>query len=1158
MDIYLDKLELHGFKSFPEKTVIKFHKGITAVIGPNGCGKSNLVDALLWVLGEQRIKNLRGENNEDLIFSGSENKKPLGMTEVGVYFTSFGEDTYMARRFFRTGEGKYIMNEKYCRNKDIQDQLFKLHLGEKNYFIFEQGSIEKLVSLKPSEKRMLIEEAAGISQYLIRKKETAGKLIIAEQNLDNIQILIADKETRLKDLRNQVRFVQRYRETKDNKVNYLKAFLKKKSQFFQTDFQKFKSEIEKIMNQETLFVSDIAAYEKGLLTLEEKRWLLDKELKQNQQKIFDFNKRIISAKNEIDRGRQRKGFIEQKIKETKQTIASNKQEIGEVDKQLEQLDKNILDFEAQTKDARSGYDEAESRLFDLNEKIDTLNRENSGLKNEIFNTQRELSNTGNQLKELDKRMQRVDNEIISKKNFMGELKNQVSVAQIEEGEKKQQQLQAALEEEKVGFAALEEQFKENRDLLDDLKSSLRNQENEIRNLENQRRKYLEIKKKIVGNNQPEEGFEHHGFLQEGVLADKQYHKILENFYFEEMDALMVVRNEDVENSRINKFLLQKLHEEGLAGGIEQEPGFVSFVKDLFNLKNPGLKKFLENGVLVETLKDAIRIFLKYGVRVVTREAETVNTGGILVRSREKGILDVLDEIREIDKQKELLAKEVEQTREKLDVCNRKHPELGQKVSQARTTLGNSEKELLRLDSELSSLRKNRETNLKRVELTESEIKLLLAEKDKFIDRFELLDGQNEKFEKAYKDLTLKRETFQADQQLLREEINKREKEFMQHENAIKLIKEKINSSRHNQKVLANNKNRAQQNILNGEKEILRLGEEVKEIDQLEKIGKEELKEVELKKREMEELVNKKEQEFNTYNREIKEKTANLNQKRKQLEEIKEEKKNLEIDLSSIKKDLFQLEELSFKELNCELRNIDTQGLDEVMEMDLHKLEEDVEDMESRLSKMRDSNRLNFSAESEFEILTQDFNFLLTQKEDVVKSIEDMNEAIRKIDEESRISFMEAFGFVKDSFLKNFRILFEGGDAELSIMDHENVLESGLDIKAQPPGKRLTSLKLLSGGEKTLTSLAFLFALFEYKPSPFCVFDEVDASLDEANIQRFLKFLNKLKTNTQFLIITHNFKTMERADYIYGVSMNEPGISKVYSMKMTGKETLERA
>ena len=325
METYLDRLELHGFKSFPDKTVIKLHKGLTAVVGPNGCGKSNIVDSILWVLGEQKIKHLRGDNNEDLIFNGSSSKKPLGMTEVGAHFHTAEEPVYVARRFFRSGEGKYILNERYCRNKDIQDVLFNLRLGGLNYFIFEQGSIEKLVSLKPSEKRMLIEEAAGISQYLIRKKETANKLIIAEQNLDNIQILILDKESRLRDLKNQVNFVQRYRKIKNSKVDHLRTFLRKKKDIYQHAFEKDKNEIEKLLNHEALYAKDINGLEKTLMRLEEKRWLVDKDLKQNQQKIFDQNKEILARKGEIDRSKQSRNFKNQKAGDLKRAIENSNQ-----------------------------------------------------------------------------------------------------------------------------------------------------------------------------------------------------------------------------------------------------------------------------------------------------------------------------------------------------------------------------------------------------------------------------------------------------------------------------------------------------------------------------------------------------------------------------------------------------------------------------------------------------------------------------------------------------------------------------------------------------------------------------------------------------------------------------------------------------------------
>jgi chromosome segregation protein len=463
-------------------------------------------------------------------------------------------------------------------------------------------------------------------------------------------------------------------------------------------------------------------------------------------------------------------------------------------------------------------------------------------------------------------------------------------------------------------------------------------------------------------------------------------------------------------------------------------------------------------------------------------------------------------------------------------------------------------------SGLETLKKNKESNSSRIRFTQSEIELLASEKEKLQQEFEILDVKNAELEDSYNGLTQRRDQYRDDVQHIKEEINRLEKDHLQKQNSINLIKEKINSSNTALRNLKASGTKLENTIKLGEQEILQLENDIRAFEEKEKTLGSGLNGWKRLKEDLEKVVEKQEKEYAEVNARIKELSADLNTKRKVLEEIKDNKKQIEINLSSIKKDLIQLQDVAFKEMNIELDHLADEDISapEFENLELSELEKLVEESNERMIRMRDSNKLNFSAESEFELLSRDYNFLLTQKEDVVKSIEDMNEAINKIDEESRASFNEAFASIKANFEKNFEILFEGGEAELSIMEPENVLESGLEIKAQPPGKRLLSLKLLSGGEKTLTSLAFLFALFEYKPSPFCVFDEVDASLDEANIQRFLKFLHKLKEKTQFLIITHNFKTMEEADYLYGISMNEPGISTIYSMKMTGKGKFEQA
>ncbi len=1172
MEIYLDRLELHGFKSFPDKTVIKLHQGITAIIGPNGCGKSNIVDSVLWVMGEQKIKNLRGENNEDLIFNGSSSKKPLGMTEVGAYFSNNGDEIYIARRFFRDGESKYILNERFCRNKDIQDMLFQLRMGGTNYFIFEQGSIEKLVSLKPSEKRMLIEEAADISKYLLRKKETANKLLIAQQNLDNLQVLITDKENRLKELRNQVNYVQRYRKVKNDKTIYLKTLLKRKQDMYQLDFNKYQTEIEKLINHETTMVMEINALEKSVMQLEEKRWLLDKDLKQNQQKIFDFNKKILSAKSEVDRSKQGRGFKSQKIGEIKQAMINDKKESADAGKQLETTTNYIAGLELKLKEETVGYEALESVLADLNDRLENTNRENAGLKSETFNTQNQLTAVSNKIKEIDKRMMRIENDINAKENFVDQLKNQVHAdeEEMKKIEAEVIQFMGSQTQKQELYRQIETQFKENKRIINDLTTEAQNHKNEIRNLENQKTKYLEIKKKIVGGAVDISDLRHHGYLQDLVKADKKYHPLLENFYFEEMDAPLLEQNEDFFKYNLNKCLLKSgknskpretTDTPDIVKLIQNEVGFIAWVKDLFTLETPGVKDFFKNGALVDNLKNGMLLFVKYGVDIVTETGETITRDGLLIRNREKGILDVIDEIREIDEKKVEATEKAERVKAEQEKEKEKEPGLTKKLEACRSELQETEKKLMQLKSSLETLKKNSESSLKRIRFSQSEIELLAVEKEKLQDEFEILDSKNAELEETFNGLNQKREQFREEAQRIKEDINQIEKDYLQKENAINLVKEKINSSNANLKSYKNSLSKLENNSKANELEIAKLAKEIQDQNVREGELNNELKEWTRLKDDMETVVRGQEKEFGELNTELKNLSADLNARRKTLEEVKENKKEYEINLSSLKKDIFQLQDLAFKELNIELDNLDLNAGEELesgsaaelQELNLAELEKCINELNERMIKMRDSNKLNFSAESEFELLTTDYNFLLTQREDVVKSIEDMNTAIKKIDEESRVSFTEAFNTIKGNFLKNFKILFEGGEAELCLMEPDDVLETGLEIKAQPPGKRLLNLKLLSGGEKTLTSLAFLFALFEYKPSPFCVFDEVDASLDEANIQRFLKFLHKLKEKTQFLIITHNFKTMEEADYIYGISMNEPGISTIYSMKMTGKE-----
>jgi chromosome segregation protein len=1148
MSIYLKKIELHGFKSFPEKTVIQFHQGITALIGPNGCGKSNLVDAILWVLGEQRIKNLRGENNEDLIFTGSASKKPLGMTEVGAYFANQDAETYIARRFFRSGEGKYILNEKFCRNKDVQDTLFDLGIGERNYFIFEQGSVEKMINLKPSERRILIEEAAGIAQYLERKKETTGKLIIAQQNLDSLELVLQEKNNRLRELKNQVHFARRYREIKNSKNDYLKALLKKKYMAFKGDFDLQGGKIVEFMNGEAALVKEIGDFDKNLLDLETKRWNLDSSLKNNQQLIFDHNNAILNGSKEIEKSQQRQEFLKQRIVELQKLITESQAEIKEIGKQDKTLAAEMAEYDRQLSEQGGCNQDLDLAIAGLNKTIADRNTQDGHLKKSMFNLQVEISRNRNESAQLEKNLMRLEADIGNRTHIIQELESQSQNPEIGQIEKAVADLAENLrvQERETGIIAAE--FKNSQSANETAEKHLRDAMYEISNLGRQKEKYLEIKDKITGTQGKPFAGENRGFLQELLVAPKKLHAVLESFYFDELDAPIVTDNEAALQVDLRKAFLKRAAAVKLPEAIRGEAGFRDFVKNLFELEDKEMKPFFRDGVLVDSLKNGLAIFSKYGVDIVTEQGEVIGANGVLIKNRERGILEVLDEIKAIDKKVVALNGELAGMRTNLARVSEQKKEKAGQMEKSEAVLNTYKEESISLRSRLEALKKNRDLGLVRIQSTGSEINGLSAEMKKVKERLAELGQKKAALDKQNEALERDKEEFGRERGKLLQQINEKEKEKIHHDNTLSLIREKMNSRKNSLQETQGRQEKRRLQIRNAEEEAERLEKEIAESSTKMEETKTGGKVLGKEKSVLEKTLKKEELALDEVNGQARKISQELTAKRKILEEWREKKKESEISLASIKKDLFQLEEIAGQELGMELKDIEADV--SLLQGETAELDAQLNDMVNKLNRMRESDRLNFSAEAEYEILEKDFNFLQAQKEDIVKSILDMNAAITRIDDESRSSFLKAFDAIKENFVKNFKILFEGGEGELLLTDSQNVLEAGLEIQVQPPGKRLQSMRLLSGGEKTLTSLAFLFALFEYKPSPFCVFDEVDASLDEANIQRFLKFLHQLKKKTQFVIITHNFKTMEEADYIYGISMDEPGVSKLYSMKMT--------
>jgi chromosome segregation protein len=960
--------------------------------------------------------------------------------------------------------------------------------------------------------------------------------------------VLQEKSNRLRELKNQVHFARRYREVKNSRNDLLKALLQKKYQAFKEDFDRQGGRIVEFMNGESAIIKEIGDFDKELLDLEGKRWNLDQSLKNNQQFIFDHNNKLLEGSKEVEKNQQRQEFIKQKIAELDRSRVESEAEIKEIEKQDKALAAELAGFDRELA-GQSGSDrELDQALEAIRKASAARNLDDGHLKKAMFNLQVEITRNRNESALLEKNLLRLEGDVASRRHIIQELENQGQDPEIAQGETAVQALAEALRAREGDAAAAAAAFEKARAEVEADERQLREATSEIANLDRQKEKYLEIKAKLTGSQGKAPALRSRGFLQELLVAPKHLHAALESFYFDELDAAIVVDPDAALQPDLRKAFLKRSAAAGLPEAVRREPGFKDSVKNLFELEDKELKPYFRDGALVDTLKNGLALFAKYGVDVVTENAEVIGASGVLIKNRDRGILEVLDEIKAIEKKVAALNQGLAGTRSRLDASLARKKEAGERRQQAEAGLGAHKEQSISLRSRLEALKKNRDLGQNRIQVTGAEIEGLAAEMEKLKGRLAELEGKKAELDKQNQGLERDKERAARESEKLLQQANEKEKEKLQADSALSLIREKISSRRN---AMQENKARWQkrtQQIQSAAEEKKRLEQEIVEsADKIKEI-KARGKVLDLEKAELEKRMKKEEQALDEVNAKVKKISADLAAARKVLEEWRENKKESEIKIAAVKKDLFQLEELAGQELGMELKDIQADA--GMLQNDPAQLDAQYNELVGKLNRMRESDRLNFSAEAEFDILDKDYNFLLGQKEDIVKSITDMNAAIARIDSESKESFLLAFTAVKENFVKNFKILFEGGEAELVLTDSENVLEAGLEIQVQPPGKRLQSMRLLSGGEKTLTSLAFLFSLFEYKPSPFCVFDEVDASLDEANIQRFLKFLHQLKNKTQFVIITHNFKTMEEADYIYGISMDEPGVSKMYSMKMT--------
>ena len=1171
--MFLKSVTMQGFKSFANRTKIELDKTTTAIVGPNGSGKSNITDAITWVLGESSAKNLRGAKMEDVIFSGTDSKKPHGMAEVTILFDNSDKslnlpynEVSVTRRMYRSLESEFLINNKKCRLKDIKELFMDTGIGKDGYSVIGQGKIESVLSSKPEDRRNIFEEAAGISKYKYKKVQSKNKLLKTEENLIRIEDILSEIESQEKNLRVQAEkaeaYLKDYEELKIYDINYSCKDMEKREE----DLANKIEELEVLKEDSKKILINRESLSQNLEEIQEKLEKLKEEDEASSEKLNlsreDFDKlnleinldeeKINSLKKDIER-------IGLENENLDKDLLGLKESLEEIEKDREVLNKSkeeILD-KLTTKDSVIKNLEAEFKNL---EEVGNLNFENKNkVKNEIENIKFKSETLKDIIEEKNNRKSNLDKSIENLKENQAEFSKIIDRDSLE-----LKSLKEKLEKDDREF----EKTKESLLKLDEENKKLENKLIGTKNEGNEilaRLKILEnMESNYEGYNRTVKSFMNFS-SKNNIFKDSLYGPVAEKFYVEkEFEKAISValgsmsQNIIVSSTKDTSEMLKILEKNKMGRATflpldrvsgnkvninSKEDGMVGLACDLIKFDEVFKGIFynlLGRVIIADNFKNASRISKKHRLKVVTLKGEVFNpsgaiTGGSLNNYNSSFILrkneitdfqnkfkDLQGQIKKIESEKNHLEEKISELNEFAETYMEKRNAVKFKISNLESNIyKNKNDKDLNLEylnkylGEMEELEENIKADLNTLENNKLEIenknKLLedlLNEVDSG-DRLAVLSKEIEglKTEKIEIQL-LEREN--------REKILYKTREIDRINSDLSLTGEKLEN---NKKLLME----AQRNI----------EEKKKSNDENKKSLEEVRKSIESLKNHLEEVK-----------KDLDEKNKDYLDKREELSDLKEKS----LVISS------EMEKTELKiEMNRNKISNEVERLKEDYEVeDYHEfIDESLKDLKEgslrRLKKkVRDYDEVNISSIEEYRIVKERFDFYTSQRDDLIQSKEEIKSILSKLDHEMKKLFNEAMEEISGNFTEIFKILFNGGRAEISI--EGDVLESGIEIKASPPGKRLQSLSLLSGGERSLTAVALLFALLKYRPASFCILDEIDAALDDANIKRYADYLLTLE-GIQFIIITHRKLTMEIAKTMYGVTMEEKGISKLFSVKL---------
>ena len=1160
MAMLIKRLEIQGFKSFADRTKIVFHPGITAVVGPNGTGKSNIIDSTLWALGGQRMKAVRGDKVEDIIFNGNAKRPPLGMADVTLVLGEAGTDEELVinHRVFRSGESEYRLNGKIVRLKDIQDTLWKRDVAEKEYYVIEQGAIGQFVTSKPQEKRTLLEEAAGTAFYKDKRKQAESKLETSEQNLLRLEDIVAEVEKAKNSLQRQASAANRYRKLRE-RIRELTGFhFQRRVGQIEKNLEDVTAKFNQSLNRERDLVGLIHEIEKEIASRRKDGWDLEQVLKSRQEHVYGLKSQAVRTESEREKDARRIEYFE----EEKRKAAANLEEFGretaaleresaENERGLEELVRALAEKDREVE--RAGLERTDAK-----ERIPALESEIEDLRGHHLQRLAILTESRNESLRLEKEWEFL---LRQEEKHRNQIAAQRELSALQE--EKLRRDEVVLSELRRGLEDRETRIGDLRTAAAEIEAGAESIRRDLAALQARREEVsfnlqalrtLEAKEREMNAAPPLPGSR--GILADFVIAGDADAPLVDIFWKEEARAMLVPAQDFLTalsgEALRGSFLLIPAEATPAVPPSLAEPEVLGFLKSRVRPGPAASAAFdrLPEAVIVSDLAAAVRLWGRHpGLNFATLQGDIVLASGLVKTGlRGEGLVMLAREIKAREERMAAQDLEILPLEAARQEVLRSLEEAGLEIERETALRIEDERRIAEIDKELGFSRAEKDKIETALDVLDRELEVQLRDKGEFSHRREGLGLRVREAESVEKEVKDRLESAERDLAGLMEAVSRKWQEHTELKAGRDLLEERIANARQQARSLVQRREAALAKVRALEGEIRNCDEEEARLrSRIDEMARR-IKVIEDERGLKEEELGSDEARLREIRTEIEDKERRIAKAREDLEILKEERVRWEVGKAETERDRINIEESCWQELKKTL-----------MEIKLEPPSEDLSDqeVESRLEEAREDlqrfKAVNLMAEEEYQAQKERFEFLTRQRNDLRQSIDTTQEAIRKIDEESRSQFVKALEAVNKNFQDIFAILFKGGTAEVKLTEPETPLESGVDIVAQPPGKKVQNLALLSGGEKTLTSLAFLFALFRYKPTPFCILDEVDAALDEANLVRFMELMKTIKKETQFIIVTHNFKTMEVADFIYGTTMAEPNITSIYSVKLDKKE-----